>query len=523
MIAETAGQTLEMVYARFPRKESFIVGLYERITDELRAQVPRIPTGTVAARFQFLMRERLGAIRPHRRLLRQLLPSMLDTESRLGVLGQSSNRIRAEVQGIYSVAVLGAEDCPPREKVDSLVQLLYFAHLGLTFLFLQDQREDLEAMEPGVQLAGDLISVAQKTLIQDGSRWFPNQVVTLIGFPKPDRVRDNLNKLVEEYIRPPHDSSHHSLAENILRELFRFRRLQPDAGRCKTDPCVQCLALHVPKVQEAIRAGRPVPLVLPAFPAKSSNAKKVLGSLPDLGDELALRFLHERCTSLREYYDLGAELVICSDGRVFADLVGVTDQAVTEYRLALIDMIERFGLTTHQVFDLDDVQGDMDHDAMREWLMWKYGEPMDLLVDRTRKNENDRQLFNGIHRFVFEDLVEREPELSRSQARKRSKTIAYEVIRRSNAWSKLVGEFFPDALRLSIHPQPPHSDRIGILLGDADDIWLTPWHGVALLQSERYQLTRRSVAEKRGAILVERSGCASHFEMPSTESSTLPQ
>ena len=55
---------------------------------------------------------------------------------------------------------------------------------------------------------------------------------------------------------------------------------------------------------------------------------------------------------------------------------------------------------------------------------------------------------------------------------------------------------------------------LGILLGDADDLWLTPWHGVAMLRSDRFLLTRRHLAEEQGAVLVERNDGFSHFEMP---------
>ena len=38
-----------------------------------------------------------------------------------------------------------------------------------------------------------------------------------------------------------------------------------------------------PRVREAVTAGEPIRLVLPAFPAKSANPQKTLGPLPDLG------------------------------------------------------------------------------------------------------------------------------------------------------------------------------------------------------------------------------------------------
>ena len=127
---------------------------------------------------------------------------------------------------------------------------------------------------------------------------------------------------------------------------------------------------------------------------------------------------------------------------------------------------------------------------------------------QVRSQPHHRALFDGIHRFVFEDRVVLYPHKSRSQNRKEAKPIAYQVIARSNAWSRLVAEQFPRALRLSIHPQPDHSEKIGLLLLRAVDNWITPWHGAVLLEEDGFVLLKRSQAEEAGARLVK----SSHFE-----------
>jgi pyoverdine/dityrosine biosynthesis protein Dit1/AcrR family transcriptional regulator len=513
-VATAADCSLDQLYLRFPRKEAFIMRLFDRTSNHLQTRVSDAPPGTVAERFQFLMRELLALLEPDRPLFRHLLPAMIDPDNRLGVLGPATDRIRVEVRGVFTLLVLGASDAPTSEQVEPLVELLYFAHLGLVFLFLQDQRDDPEFMANNIALASDLITIARKTILGSGQSWLSGKLAELAGFPNSNTLARRVERLVQDYIHPPHDSAHFSQAENVLRRLFRFRRLQSGAAECRSETCPQCLALHLPRVRQAMTEGLPIPLVLPAFPAKSANLSKVTGPLPDLSEELALRFLQERCDEMAELYEPGAELVICSDGRVFSDLVGVRDDDVTNYRHALIETIERLDLKSLQVFDLDDVRPNSDYDAMRRWLMEQFGESLEELETRTHEHDHHRQIFNGIHRFLMEDLADREPDLSRNQARKQSKVLAYEVIRRSNAWSRLVAELFGNALRLSIHPQPPHCDKIGILLGDADDLWLTPWHGVALLQADRFVLTRRARAEELGAQLISRNGRPSHFEIP---------
>jgi pyoverdine/dityrosine biosynthesis protein Dit1/AcrR family transcriptional regulator len=513
-VAIAAGLPLDEVYRHFPRKESFVLRLYEQLASALEGRVAELPDGDMADRFRAIVRAKLELIGSHRDVLQFLLPAMLDPANRLGVLGPYGDRIRARVQGIFAAVVHGANDSPPSEQVGRATRMLYTMHLAIVFLTLQDQSADRRLAAEGLELAGELIALAGRFLIGSRPGIAGQMLASLAGLPRFDLLADRFDRLASAYVQPPHDPAHFTLAERLLRDLFRYRRLQPGAGGCGAEPCPQCLALHRPRVEACLAAGEPLHLVLPAFPAKSANVRKVTGALPDLGEELALRFLQERCDAIREIYSPGARLTICSDGRVFNDLVGVADDAVTAYRVRLIEMIGQLGLDAISVFDLDDVRPGEDFDATRRWLTEQYGEPTEVLIERIRQFEHHRQMFNGIHRFLFEDLVDRESALSRTQARNRSKDQAYEVIRRSNAWSRLIAVNFPEALRLSIHPQPPHAEKIGILLTPAEDLWLTPWHGVALLQADRFVLTRRAEAEKLGARLICRDGRPSHFEMP---------
>lgn len=70
---------------------------------------------------------------------------------------------------------------------------------------------------------------------------------------------------------------------------------------------------------------------MPAFPAKSGNYEKTHSHLPDFGEVESLRRLNEVAARIGEVYAPGAEFVICSDGRVFSDLVGVKENDVTDY------------------------------------------------------------------------------------------------------------------------------------------------------------------------------------------------
>jgi hypothetical protein len=77
-------------------------------------------------------------------------------------------------------------------------------------------------------------------------------------------------------------------------------------------------ARFLPFVESYVKANEPVRMVLPAFPFKSPNrVDKTLGSLPDLGEELALQHLNGLCESIKEIYEPGAKVTITSDGLVY--------------------------------------------------------------------------------------------------------------------------------------------------------------------------------------------------------------
>lgn len=64
-----------------------------------------------------------------------------------------------------------------------------------------------------------------------------------------------------------------------------------------------------------VAAGTRVEACLPAFPFKSANrVYKVLGTLPDKAEELALERLNDMCRRIQEVYPPGARVTIISDG-----------------------------------------------------------------------------------------------------------------------------------------------------------------------------------------------------------------
>lgn len=303
-----------------------------------------------------------------------------------------------------------------------------------------------------------------------------------------------------------HSSPTLTLANQIAQLIMSQRRLVEGHESCAITPCTACLNAHLAKTAAFIEQRLPIHFILPAFPAKSPNLSKVLGPLPDLGERLSLQHLNSLCARIAQLYAPGAKITICSDGRVFSDCVGVSDEDVSRYGQHIKAIIDEYKCTHIDVFRLEDHFKEGDFATIRRRLVDEHGRTMEELKALLKSDPETKNMFNGIHRFMYTDLKARRPELSNTKLREESKDLAYNVIIRSNAWSSLVEALFPSSLRLSIHPQHPHSRKIGIKLMECDNIWRTPWHGAVLDDGQRYRLMSRGDIEKLPVDLVYEKG-----------------
>ncbi|WP_314174277.1 isocyanide synthase family protein [Streptomyces winkii] len=303
---------------------------------------------------------------------------------------------------------------------------------------------------------------------------------------------------------------------NDIAGLLLDRQRRPhrtgQPGECRELPCAACRDAQARVIETFVREERPVRLVLPAFPGKSPNRAKVLGALPDMAEEAALGFLDSLAAAIRGIHPPGAEIVICSDGRVFSDAVRIPDDDITAYHRELRTMIAALPGGAVSLFTLDQVPefAGLDHDGMRTALIERHAVPLDRLRSRVREGE-DVPLYRAITRFLFEDGNTPEYEGSRAALQRDARTRAYVVIQRSKAWGEFLAGRFPGSVRLSIHPQPCSAAKLGIRLGDSTGRWLTPWHGVAVDIGGRTVLMKRAEAEALDCELVERDGRPSHY------------
>ncbi|MCP3798440.1 isocyanide synthase family protein [Allokutzneria sp. A3M-2-11 16] len=307
-----------------------------------------------------------------------------------------------------------------------------------------------------------------------------------------------------------------AVARAILGRVLLHQRRSPIGRQCAEAPCPHCADTHLDRVARYVAAGRAVEFVLPAFPTKSPNPAKVLGVRPDLAEELALRFLSELCRDIAKIHEPGAKVVICSDGRVFGQLIRVSDASISTYQDGMRELVDKIDPRHLELFNLDDVCPSHSHDEMRSKIDVEYGESLEELRAEIKADDNALAMYRGIVRFLVEDQWNSAYEGTRSALQRECRARAYGVVGRSRSWGKLLAERFPDAVRLSIHPQPCASEKIGILLASADDVWLTPWHAVAVEQDGGFTLMKREHAEQAGARLVFVDGHPSHYVLSVT-------
>lgn len=252
------------------------------------------------------------------------------------------------------------------------------------------------------------------------------------------------------------------------------------------------------RIRFFVARGATIEACLPAFPCKSSNTMKVAGSRPDKGEELALRRLLAFSKMIKEVYEPGIKIWIVSDGHVFSDCIGVDDGVVDEYGAHLKELYRQISkedtigfrslpeLFTSRLgaFKPEYTQGVVlphylgseikpDAEVCREILMC--GCSTDPEVLRSMIDANDPikiALYRGFSKFMFEDLAE-QPQAKRMSAKARRKLaakVAFEMIKRNEAYSNLVGLLLPYHLRLSIHAHNNSGPKFGIRLLSHDKV-----------------------------------------------------
>ncbi|KHN95912.1 Pyoverdine biosynthesis [Metarhizium album ARSEF 1941] len=288
----------------------------------------------------------------------------------------------------------------------------------------------------------------------------------------------------------PHSigSSALDTASRILGVIDRYRLEKPKNGPpLQADQgALKFLAI----IYSHVKAGRVIPMCLPAFPFKSPNTSaKVLGKNPDKAEELALSHLNGLCQAIADIYPPGAKLTLISDGLVYNDLLGVPDKDVWSYGENLRLLAKSKGFTQiefcrlrHLVSiylpeELDEMTYVANASNFRRELLNAFGNP-NWKWKEVRQLEDVSLTYRGYIKFLETDLATVYPlrsDRTKSKYKRGIEYIARQMMYRGDAFASAVRQKYKNHVRLSIH-RSTGANKLSISLLPTTTIFTTPWH-----------------------------------------------
>ncbi|KAB2573706.1 Taurine catabolism dioxygenase TauD/TfdA [Lasiodiplodia theobromae] len=327
------------------------------------------------------------------------------------------------------------------------------------------------------------------------------------------------------------------IADDVLSVIESYR-LKASPFDPKIIP--QARNTFLPLIQKAVEKQTPISLTLPAFPFKSPNTEdKVLGTLPDKAEEVALKHLQGFCDNIKDAYAPGAELTIVSDGIVYSDLLDVPDSTVWEYGELLRQMAIELDCNSIHFARLsmmpalkDKLPAELLHytdtasyekaaPLVRELLMETYGERGYDVNKHIAADESVKATYMGYLKYLSRDLRkagEASGEQSDSSGvsssggsdsdastgsrkafKRKVSRVSKQMIARGKCYAACVKEAFPDSVRLSIHAANSTTKIPITVMPNVQNRPITPWHSVMTcrLDGSFIPMTRREVKEAK--------------------------
>ncbi|ORY08601.1 Pyoverdine/dityrosine biosynthesis protein-domain-containing protein [Clohesyomyces aquaticus] len=288
------------------------------------------------------------------------------------------------------------------------------------------------------------------------------------------------------------------LAFGILNILERYGR-HIDPNTSKQSSFWVGKGLFLPRVYHHVRLRQTIPLTLPAFPCKSpNNVDKVLGHLPDLGEELALRRLNSLAVDIGRVYKPGAYVNIATDGILFNDILGVPDEICWEYGEALKSIIAEGSLTRIRLLQPMNLLGIIPGKIIsrHEYLSATFScrlslerrfAPSEDTLTKAINNPTSQDTcltYRGMLRFLSSDLGSSASllGLGRNAKGKVLRGMARKMMQQSEAFTLAIRTLRPLDVRLSMHPSSGAVKlSIPLIPGPDGGFQKSPWHSCVVV------------------------------------------
>lgn len=254
------------------------------------------------------------------------------------------------------------------------------------------------------------------------------------------------------------------------------------------------------KLQKFTSLNKPIEFSMLGFPFKSMNSRdKVLGKLPDLGEELTFQNFGAFNNQVKEVYAPGVIMNIVSDGYIFNDLMDVEDKTVQAYEEVVLDLAKVAPVRWHNLHTFYGNSASLT--TMRDKVISQFGIAAEELERRILLDPDVNFLYRGMIRFMTGDLAIRNFDTT-SQLHKAAKKMAREMMFRNEAFSKMVQTELSDKIRLSMHPSVNTGQKYSFQLIPSPRAWTSPWHCAILQDAEGFTTIHRKDAEAAGHNLI---------------------
>ncbi|CAN9197990.1 unnamed protein product, partial [Alternaria alternata] len=343
---------------------------------------------------------------------------------------------------------------------------------------------------------------------------------SLVEPPTPPRFNGRFNTGLHAEVM--------EMSQRILDTIFRYRSPLPKNASDRSD---EGAIKFLGQIYRFVKMNKAIRMAMPAFPFKSPNsAVKVLGTMPDKAEDVALAHLNGLCSAIKDIYPPGAVLVIVSDGLVYNDLLGVPDNTVWMYGQelrALTKARDYSHIEFARIKDLlaapklheetDGMTYAATASSIRLTLMNRYGSHN---WDETHNDshagldENKQLTYCSYLKFLELDLAATYPiceERSKSRFKRGVEKIAKSMLKRGEAFARAMRENFQDHVRLSIHPSTGE-DKISINVLPLGKT-MTPWHNTVAFKLDGTLIAghRHGFQQMSDMELVYEDGRASYF------------
>lgn len=265
------------------------------------------------------------------------------------------------------------------------------------------------------------------------------------------------------------------------------------------------------KMVKFVALNQPIKFSILGFPMKSPNTRdKVIGTLPDMAEQLTIETFKDFNSKVSEVYPPGIILSVVSDGLVFNDIMEVSESTVMEYQQRNVEMVGNAPINWYNAFDF--YGKNVSINSIRTKITEQFGITELELQRRILMDADVNSLYRGMIRFMNLDLAIKDFS-SNTQLQKQAKITAKQMMFRNEAYSALIRQEFSDHIRLSMHHSINNGTKYSFqLIRSTGNIFTSAWHCAIAIVDDIVHTMHKQDAIAQGFELVNVNGQPYHFQ-----------